>query len=89
MLFASFVPAQVYEKCNHSARAWWPSPRDMLAVAVIGCAYTVTIFVARDDTNLGAAIVGGIANTVMAAPPRHPGGGPHRPLNFRRLLPRA
>lgn len=37
---------------------------DMLAVAVIGCAYTVTIFVARDDTNLGAAIVGGIANTV-------------------------
>ena len=37
---------------------------DMLAVAVIGCAYTVTLFVARDDTDLGAAIVGGIANTV-------------------------
>lgn len=37
---------------------------DMLAVAVICCAYTVTIFVARDDTDLGAAIVGGIANTV-------------------------
>jgi hypothetical protein len=36
----------------------------MLAVAVIGCAYTATIFVARDDTDLGAAIVGGIANTV-------------------------
>jgi two-component system LytT family response regulator len=37
---------------------------DVLAVAVIGCAYTVTLFVARDDTDLGAAIVGGIANTV-------------------------
>ncbi|UAL10087.1 LytTR family DNA-binding domain-containing protein [Caulobacter segnis] len=36
----------------------------MLAVAVIGCAYTVTIFVARDDTDLGAAFVGGIANTI-------------------------
>lgn len=37
---------------------------DIVAVTVIGCAYTVTIFVARDDTDLGAAIVGGIANTV-------------------------
>ncbi|MGH1556965.1 hypothetical protein ACRAWD_02530 [Caulobacter segnis] len=37
---------------------------DMCAVAVIGCAYTVTLFVARDDPDLGAAIAGGIANTV-------------------------
>jgi DNA-binding LytR/AlgR family response regulator len=37
---------------------------DMLAVAVIGCAYTVTIFVAHDDADFGAAIVGGIANIV-------------------------
>ena len=37
---------------------------DMLAVAVICCAYTVTIFVAHNDADLGAAIVGGIVNTV-------------------------
>lgn len=37
---------------------------DMLAVAVIACAYTVTIFVAHGSGDLGAAIVGGVANTV-------------------------